>query len=242
MGPQGAYWIMKTSSFTTFLIFFYVICIFYCIPLLLLVWILVQQIQITIRLKNKIILLCIEINLKTYKIYPLLFYTREFLTITVHVYTQSYSCSTILSHNHIIKKLAVSATLFHTSFHSHSHIFLLFFLIHTISLLHFFLTFYTIIDILFCSIYSKTFLHALFSYLPPLLLYQIYNNFQFILSIHKTNKQKTKHRENININIKAIYCLNWSMNNCITIIMLKKNKKMLKKTPIIYFNHVLYES
>ena len=46
-----------------------VICIFYSIPLLLLVWILVQQIQIIIRLKNKIILLCIEINLKTYKIY-----------------------------------------------------------------------------------------------------------------------------------------------------------------------------
>ena len=41
----------------------------------------------------------------------------------------------LLSHNHIIKKLAVSATLFHTSFHSHSHISLLFFLIHTISLL-----------------------------------------------------------------------------------------------------------
>ena len=74
-----------------------VICIFYSIPLLLMVWILVQQIQITIRLKNKIILLCIEINLKTYKIYSFLFYTREFLTITLHVYTQSYSCSTILS-------------------------------------------------------------------------------------------------------------------------------------------------
>jgi hypothetical protein len=52
------------------------------------------------------------------------------------------------------KKLALSATLFHMSFHSHFHMFLIFFLIHTISLLHFFLTFYTIIDILFCSIYS----------------------------------------------------------------------------------------
>ena len=53
-------------SFTTFFFFLGgVICIFYSIPLLLLVRILVQQIQITIRLKNKIILLCIEINLKT---------------------------------------------------------------------------------------------------------------------------------------------------------------------------------
>ena len=51
-------------SFTTFFFFLCsVICIFYSISLLLLVWILVQQIQITIRLKNKIILLCIEINL-----------------------------------------------------------------------------------------------------------------------------------------------------------------------------------
>ena len=173
--------------------FYYIFSSFYGVLfalLLLLVWILVQQIQITIRLKNKIILLCIEINLKTYdKIYSFLFYTRDLLTITVHVYTQSYSCSTILSpftQPYNQKKNAVSATLFYTSFHSHSHIFLLFFLIHTIPLLFFFLTFYTIIDILFCSTYSlKTFLHATFSYLPPLLLYQIYNNVQFILSIHK---------------------------------------------------------
>jgi hypothetical protein len=141
--------------------FYYIFSSFYGVLfalLLLLVWILVQQIQITIRLKNKIILLCIEINLKTYdKIYSFLFYTRDLLTITVHVYTQSYSCSTILSpftQPYNLKKNAVSATLFYTSFHSHSHIFLLFFLIHTISLLFFFLTFYTIIDILFCSIYS----------------------------------------------------------------------------------------
>ena len=50
-----------------------------------------------IGLKNEIILLCIEINLKTDKIYSFSVYTREFLTVTVHVYTQSYSCSTILS-------------------------------------------------------------------------------------------------------------------------------------------------
>ena len=108
----------------------------------------------------------------------------------------------LLSHNHIIKKnLALSATLFHMSFHSH--IFLLSFLIHTISLLHFFLTFYTIIDILFCSIYSlKHFFmqHSATCHLS--------------FSIYK----KTKHKENININIKVKYCLNWSMNNCITII------------------------
>jgi hypothetical protein len=148
------------------------------------VWFLVQQIQITIRLKNKIILLCIEINLKTYKIYSLLFYTREFLTITVHVYTQSYSCSTILSHNHIIKKkLAVSATLFHTSFHSHFHIFLLFFLIHTISLLRFFLTFYTIIDILFCSIYSLK--HFFMQHSATCHLF---------FSIYKKNKSQGEHK------------------------------------------------
>ena len=175
-----------------------VICIFYSVPLLLLVWILVQQIQITIRLKNKTILLCIEINLKTDKIYSFLFYTRELLTITVHVYKQSYSCSTIVSpftQSYNKKSCSFCYSFSHLLSLSHSYIFTI--LSHSCSFLTtflsnflynhiFFQTFYTIIDILFCSTYSlKTFLHATFSYLPPLLLYQIYNNVQFILSIHK---------------------------------------------------------
>jgi hypothetical protein len=86
------------------------------------------------------------------------YFTQEICWLLQCMCTHSHTVValfSLLSHNHIIKKKnAVSATLFYTSFHSHSHIFLLFFLIHTISLLFFFLTFYTIIDILFCSIYS----------------------------------------------------------------------------------------
>ena len=127
----------------------------------------------------------------------------------LHVYTQSYSCNTILSpftqpYN---LKTCCFCYFFHTSFHSHSHIFLIFFLIHTISLLHFFLTFYTIIDILFCSIYSlKHFFmqHSATCHLSFSIKYTI--SFNSFLSIHKTKQQITKHQENINI--KAKYCLN----------------------------------